>query len=111
MQLIRLPTAVITSFESHKSDDFLTWKLLRPFSACSQFGEVWKSRHRKTGKLLAIKKILPGAAMTDLTKEIAIMKRCVSPYVVRYYGNYYHEGLLWVRVHETIAPMTLTGQA
>jgi serine/threonine kinase 3 len=61
-----------------------------------QFGEVWKALHKKTNKLLAIKKILPGAAMSDLTKEITILKKCVSPFIVRYYGNYNHQGLMWI---------------
>lgn len=34
--------------------------------------------------------------MTDLRKEIDILKRCDSPYVVRYYGSYQKDGDLWI---------------
>jgi len=40
--------------------------------------------------------------VADITKEIAIMKKCVSPFIVRYYGNYQHQGLLWVRLFHLI---------
>jgi hypothetical protein len=83
--------------EVSKDRKLLTPKVAPLSGFNRQFGEVWKAQHKKSKQLLAIKKILPGAALADITKEIAIMKKCVSPHVVRYYGNYYHEGMLWVR--------------
>lgn len=34
--------------------------------------------------------------MSDLRKEIDILKRCDSPYVVRYYGSFQKDGDLWI---------------
>ena len=32
----------------------------------------------------------------DINKDISIMKQCVSPYIVRYYGSYFKNTDLWI---------------
>jgi serine/threonine protein kinase len=34
----------------------------------------------------------------EIIKEISIMQQCDSPYVVKYYGSYFHGTDLWVCV-------------
>eukprot|EP00211_Chloroparvula_japonica_P003436 CAMPEP_0119124176 /NCGR_PEP_ID=MMETSP1310-20130426/3868_1 /TAXON_ID=464262 /ORGANISM="Genus nov. species nov., Strain RCC2339" /LENGTH=442 /DNA_ID=CAMNT_0007114087 /DNA_START=139 /DNA_END=1467 /DNA_ORIENTATION=+ len=53
------------------------------------YGSVWKGRHVKSGKVVAIKRV-PVEEEKDLRemmKEVDFMKGCISPYVIRYYGS------------------------
>ena len=34
--------------------------------------------------------------LQDIIKDISIMKQCVSPYIVRYYGSYFKNTDLWI---------------
>ena len=63
-----------------------------------QFGEVWRCKLKKTSRMIAVKKVNTTTAqdVQALLKEIAIMKKCVSPYIVKHYGNYYKDDVMWV---------------
>jgi serine/threonine kinase 3 len=45
---------------------------------------------------VAIKVIPVEADITELRKEIAILEKCKSPYIVQYMGSYRSEGDLWI---------------
>ena len=57
---------------------------------------MWKARHIKSNRVVAIKIIPADSELNDLMKEITILKECNSDYIIRYYGSYYKEGDLWV---------------
>ncbi len=76
-------------------------------SVSRTYGEVWKACHKKSNKLLAIKKIRVDRDTTDLLREISIMKKCVSQWVVRYYGNYFKDDVMWVSNKFNIVPLEL----
>lgn len=51
------------------------------------YGEVFKAQHKKTGKVVAIKKVFKGAQnIVKHMPEIRAMKSCNSPYILAYYG-------------------------
>lgn len=51
------------------------------------YGEVFKAEHKKTGKVVAIKKVFKGAQnLVKHMPEIRAMKSCCSPYILAYYG-------------------------
>ena len=52
------------------------------------YGEVYSALDTRTGKMVAIKAIPLEADLSDIQKEIAILRKCRSPYVVSYYGSY-----------------------
>ena len=60
------------------------------------YGSVWKARHIKSNRVVAIKIIPADSELNDLMKEITILKECNSDYIIRYYGSYYKEGDLWI---------------
>eukprot|EP00028_Trichosphaerium_sp_Am-I-7-wt_P007535 CAMPEP_0168535114 /NCGR_PEP_ID=MMETSP0405-20121227/18435_1 /TAXON_ID=498012 /ORGANISM="Trichosphaerium sp, Strain Am-I-7 wt" /LENGTH=1236 /DNA_ID=CAMNT_0008562215 /DNA_START=48 /DNA_END=3758 /DNA_ORIENTATION=+ len=61
-------------------------------------GEVWKASHKKTDKVLAIKKIVWNHAeeSAELMREIKIMKDCDSPAIVHYFGSCLVESVMWI---------------
>jgi serine/threonine protein kinase len=56
------------------------------------YGEVYSARDKRTGNMVAIKAVPVESDLTDLHKEIAILRKCRSPYVVSYYGSYEKDG-------------------
>jgi len=60
------------------------------------YGEVWKAQHKKTGKLLAIKKVKVDKDVSLLVREVSLMKKCSSPNIVKYYGNYFKGDVMWI---------------
>ena len=62
----------------------------------SSYGSVWKARHKKANRTVAIKIIPAESDLNDLMKEITILKECKSDFIIRYYGSYYKDGDLWV---------------
>lgn len=64
-----------------------------PFSS---YGSVWKARHKRSNKIVAVKIIPADSDLNDLMKEITILKECKSDFIIRYYGSYYKDGNLWV---------------
>ena len=51
----------------------------------SSYGSVWKARHIKSNRVVAIKIIPADSELNDLMKEITILKECNSDYIIRYY--------------------------
>ena len=43
-----------------------------------------------------IKQVPVDTDLQDIFKDISIMKQCVSPYIVRYYGSYFKNTDLWI---------------
>ncbi len=60
------------------------------------FGEVYKALHKETGNIVAVKKIPVSQDHESLKKEIQILKKCKSPYIVQYYGSYMKDNDLWL---------------
>ena len=61
-------------------------------------GEVWKASHKKTAKVLAIKKIPCNNVeeATELMNEIKIMRDCHSKYIVHFFGSCVAADYIWV---------------
>lgn len=72
------------------------FELLDPLGEGS-YGYVYKGMNKKTGQLVAIK-IVPvtGTDFKSSIKEMEILGKCKSPYVVTYYGAYYKKDHLWL---------------
>lgn len=47
---------------------------------------------------MAIKQVPVDTDLQEIIKEISIMQQCDSPYVVKYYGSYFKNTDLWVRL-------------
>ena len=62
------------------------------------YGNVYKSVHKETLKLYALKQIsLDSYDLNEIIKEISIMQQCTdSPFIVKYYGSYFMENDLWI---------------
>lgn len=60
------------------------------------YGEVYNARHLETGEIVAIKVIPVEADLSEFKKEIDILKKCHSDYIVRYLGSYFKDGDLWI---------------
>jgi serine/threonine kinase 3 len=57
---------------------------------------VYKALHKQSGNIVAIKVVPINNDFTSLQKEIAILKKCMSMFVVAYYGSYLKENDLWL---------------
>jgi serine/threonine protein kinase len=62
------------------------------------FGLVYKAYHKLSGNIVAIKVVPISSDIDSLRKEIAILRDCKSPYIVRYFGCYLKKstGELWL---------------
>lgn len=61
------------------------------------YGSVWRARNRETGVEYAIKKLsVFDNDLDELRLEIAFMKTCDSPYVVKYFGSLICGSELWI---------------
>lgn len=60
------------------------------------YGSVFKSLHKETGKVLAIKQVPVDTDLQEIIKEISIMQQCDSKYIVKYYGSYFKNTDLWI---------------
>eukprot|EP01126_Amoeba_proteus_P048494 TRINITY_DN5605_c0_g1_i15.p1 TRINITY_DN5605_c0_g1~~TRINITY_DN5605_c0_g1_i15.p1 ORF type:complete len:432 (-),score=78.57 TRINITY_DN5605_c0_g1_i15:322-1617(-) len=63
------------------------------------FGAVWKIEPIVQQDIsFAVKHISinKNTDISDIEKEIALLKQCTSPYIVSYYGVYRMENLLWI---------------
>ena len=65
------------------------------------YGSVFKSIHKESRQVLAIKQVPVDTDLQEIIKEISIMQQCDSPYVVKYYGSYFKNTDLWV-CHELL---------
>ena len=62
------------------------------------YGSVYKSIHKESNQVLAIKQVPVETDLQEIIKEISIMQQCDSPYIVKYYGSYFKNTDLWVRI-------------
>ena len=60
------------------------------------YGSVFKGIHKETSKNVAVKMVPVDGDFDDIAKEIRILKKCDSVYVVKYYGSYSFEDNLWI---------------
>jgi serine/threonine-protein kinase CLA4 len=74
--------------------------LFTDFDLCGEgaSGSVWVCRHVKTGRTVAIKKmvLLQQASPQVVVNEIVLMARCDTPSIVSYYNSYIQSDTLWV---------------
>ena len=77
----------------HKYSSFSMWF---PYFSNRSYGAVYKARHKSSKKVVAAKIIQVDSDLSDLMKEVTILKGCRSNYIVRYYGSYYLDEKLWV---------------
>ena len=66
------------------------------YVAARSYGSVFKSLHKETGQVLAIKQVPVDTDLQEIIKEISIMQQCDSKYIVKYYGSYFKNTDLWV---------------
>jgi serine/threonine protein kinase len=61
-------------------------------------GEVYKSRNIRTGELAAVKvvKLEAGDNFAVIQQEIIVLKDCVHPNIISYYGSYLRRDRLWI---------------
>ncbi|EEY70638.1 protein kinase, putative [Phytophthora infestans T30-4] len=64
------------------------------------YGKVYKAVHKSNAEVVALK-VVPvesedRAAFDELTREIRILERCESPFVVHYRGSFSYEAQLWI---------------
>lgn len=88
-------TSVIIVLHARISD---STHFIIPTHFFSSYGSVWKAIHKQTGGIVAIKKVEIDNDLDDIMKEIDFMKGCRSPFIVRYYGSYFKDNELWVRI-------------
>ncbi|XP_076437870.1 serine/threonine-protein kinase 3-like isoform X2 [Babylonia areolata] len=60
------------------------------------YGSVFKSLHKETGQVLAIKQVPVDTDLQEIIKEISIMQQCDSSFIVKYYGSYFKNTDLWI---------------
>ena len=60
------------------------------------YGSVHRAIHHRTSAILAIKIVPVSDDLEDIITEISVMKGCISPYIVRYYGSWLQQTVLWV---------------
>ncbi|XP_060553177.1 serine/threonine-protein kinase 3-like isoform X4 [Ruditapes philippinarum] len=60
------------------------------------YGSVYKSLHKESGQVLAIKQVPVDTDLQEIIKEISIMQQCDSPFIVKYYGSYFKNTDLWI---------------
>jgi len=59
------------------------------------YGIVWKAMNKKNGKTYALKVVPVENDISEVEKEIKILKHCKSPYIVSYFGTYLKDDKLW----------------
>lgn len=62
----------------------------------SDYGEVWSAKNRSTSLTCAIRKVNVINESFPLENEIAVLKSCDSPFLVKYYGTEKNGNELWV---------------
>jgi serine/threonine protein kinase len=53
--------------------------------------------HKIDGKVCAVKVVKVEDDISEVEKEVKILKQCKSPYIVGYHGTYLKNNKLWVR--------------
>ncbi|KAF0696271.1 Aste57867_12969 [Aphanomyces stellatus] len=65
------------------------------------YGKVFKALNRSTARIVALKVVAiesDDKEMMELTKEIHILEKCSSPFIVQYYGSILYENNLWIEM-------------
>lgn len=67
----------------------LIFKILTTFEI-SSYGEVYKSKHKKTNMEVASKvmTVTRKSELEEVQMEVGILKECKSPYIVAYFGSF-----------------------
>eukprot|EP01080_Neovahlkampfia_damariscottae_P002831 gene2831-4238_t len=60
------------------------------------YGIVWKALHKIDGKICAVKVVKVEDDISEVEKEVKILKQCKSPYIVGYHGTYLKNNKLWI---------------
>jgi len=60
------------------------------------YGEVYSALDRRTGRVVAIKCLPVESDMSEIQKEIDLLRKCKSPYIVEYVGSYAKDSDLWI---------------
>ena len=81
--------------EERNQDPKLVFELLEKFGEGS-FGTVFKARHKRTGRICAVKQIPVENDLEETIREIHIMTGFASDYLVRFFASYLTEESLWV---------------
>lgn len=68
----------------------------------SSYGSVYRAIHRESGTTVAVKIIAVEDDIDDVMREIEILRRCKSEYIVQYFGSYFKGTDLWVRPRRRI---------
>ena len=74
----------------------------------SNFGKVYKAKHKVTKEFVAIKILQMGedeATLKKLQSEIKCMKECDSINIVKYFGSYIKDSDLWVSYFSIMGKM------
>lgn len=68
-------------------------------STLRSYGKVYKAVAKDTADVVALKIVSMENDEKDfyeLTKEIKILEKCTSPFVVQYYGSFLYDGQIWI---------------
>lgn len=60
------------------------------------YGTVWKALNRTNGQLYAVKIVPVENDISEVEKEINILRQCDSPFIVNYHGSYKKGDNLWI---------------
>jgi serine/threonine protein kinase len=87
----------MTSIHRHENPEDL-FEVLERLGEGS-YGKVYKAIKRDTADIVALK-VVPiendERDFHELTKEIKILEKCVSPYIVHYYGSFIYDSQIWI---------------
>lgn len=91
------PKRTIASGSTHVVDPAKYFELLRPLGRGS-YGSVYMATLKETGAIVAVK-IIPltdNDEIESIQKEIAILRDCNHPNIVKYYGSCRAPDALWI---------------
>ncbi len=60
------------------------------------YGTVFKCLNKKDGNIYACKIVAVENDISEVEKEINILRQCESPHIVSYFGSYKKDSNLWV---------------
>jgi len=82
------------SYISDKNPDDL-FEILTQLGEGS-YGSVWKAMDKRDRSIVAIKIITVENETSSLRKEVDILRKCNSSYIVKYYGAYRKDNEVWI---------------
>ncbi|GLE05427.1 hypothetical protein PINS_up014440 [Pythium insidiosum] len=60
------------------------------------YGRVYKALHRGSADVVALKVVPADSDTAACAHEIHVLERCVSPFIVQYFGSFLYDGHLWI---------------